>query len=127
MKRSNLVLCGAIFWNDELQEIMCDIEDGECYFNDPYSGDILVGELSVSDPFVMKSVDSMGDFLKKNDLLGAIYTKSGVYVIISETVAELRPMSKVTIPSGDTRVIDLNMDAVFEDEEDLEDYEDDDM
>lgn len=115
MNRENAVLCGGLIVNGALTDIFCDASIGEMFYDEELGSSMMIGELSVTDPIELPDTRALQTFLRESELKGAIYTKSGIYAILSDTVAELRPLGKASEATGKTIMIDLDVEAEFED------------
>lgn len=115
MRKENAILCGGIIWNDEMEEILCDPEVGELFFEPDLEEPMMIGELAVTNPIGLPNTKALGAFLVENKLVGAIYTQDGLFALLSDTVAEVRPLSQPKLSTGNTITIDCNIVAEFED------------
>lgn len=107
---NNLILCGGIIQQGTFCEVRCDIQTGELSYRSEYDGiSFVVGEVTVDDPISLPSIQALEKVVQNNGLLGLVYTKHGALAMLNEYVAEWRPVTALTVTTGQTFAIDTRI------------------
>lgn len=87
----NEVICGALLDNDVLTPLSCNVDTGEVHFPDFQGMELLISELSVTDP-VDATVEAVSEDMQENhdeDVIGLLYCERGTYIFFSDDTFQL--------------------------------------
>lgn len=106
-------MCGILYTNNEYTPIYCDTSTGECYFRDPFMGDMrLLSEISIDDPVDIDYPSTLSDMVagEYDECIGVIFDGEQVLCILSEDRAVYRDASDLATDVGEVFHIDIYQD-----------------
>lgn len=117
--REDVVLAGGILLDGDFCPIYVRPETGDVVYASEVDGaNMLVEGVSITNPIELPNAEGVETMLEEGKLgegiLGIVYTTDKAVVIISESLAEERPLHKVFAPSGNIVEIDLNSEDPME-------------
>lgn len=118
MENQESVVCGIIVENGEYAPIFCNVNTGECYFNDELMGDgRLITELSVSEPVEMDFEDMVQSHQEGayGKCIGVIYDGECVIKLLTDTTAASFDIDDLSTPIS--QVYQINIYGDYETEE----------
>ena len=121
-EKLNFKVCGGAILNGSFTPLYCNSVTGEVVYEDDYSAmPMQIGEVSISAPLEIESLNAISSGLANGAFSGAIgliYSRDAkVIAILDEETAEIRKLGSEHLPGGTPIPIDTNLEYESDDKD----------